>query len=85
MSSLRLYTAIYVTLMALAISKVVFMELFDYWMAAGAILIAATVKMTLIAGFFQHLKDEPRAVTWLAMISLGAVALLAAAATWSIA
>ncbi|MFP4590508.1 MAG: cytochrome C oxidase subunit IV family protein [Halobacteriales archaeon] len=84
MTSLRVYTAVYVALMVLAVSKVVFGELFDYWTAAGAILLAAVAKTALIAGVFQHLKDEPRSVTWLVLISLAGVVLLAAAAAYSI-
>lgn len=84
MTSVRAYTAIYVALLALAFSKVVFIELFDYWTAVGAIFLAASTKTVLIAGFYQHLKDEPRSITWVVLIAFAGVLLLGAAATFSI-
>jgi len=84
MASIKIYTAIYIALLALAVSKVLFMEYLDYWPAVGMIMLSATAKTALIAGYYQHLKDEPRSITWLVLIAFGAVLLLAAAATYSI-
>lgn len=84
MASIKLYTAIYVALLVLAVSKVIFMELLDYWPAVGMIFLSAIAKSALIAGYYQHLKDEPRSITWLVLLAVGAVLLLAAAATYSI-
>ena len=60
--SLRLYTAIYVALVGLAASKVIFFhyEFFSYWQAFGATLTAATLKTLLIVGYYQHLRWENR-------------------------
>lgn len=84
MASIKFYFAIYVALLVLAVSKVVFMELLDYWAAVGGIMFSAALKTGLIAGFYQHLVDEPRAVTWVVLMALSAVLLLASAATFSI-
>lgn len=85
MSNLRLYTGIYVALLALATSKVVFYDLFDYWTAVIAIFIAAILKTALIMGYFQHLKYEPRSLSYLMLSSIFVVGLLTIAASYSIA
>ncbi len=84
MASIKLYFAVYVALLILAVTKVIFIEFFEYWTAVGAILVSAFTKSALIAYYFQHLREEPRAISWLVLISLAAVLLLAAAATYSI-
>lgn len=86
MSSLRTYSIVYVLLMLLATSKYLFFNLpyFDYWMAIGATISAAFIKTGLIVGFFQHLKDEPRSLTYLMLLSAGLVSLLGVAASYSI-
>lgn len=84
MTSVRLYTLIYVMLVTLAVSKVLFFEFFDYWTAIVLTLGAASLKTTLIAGFFQHLRYEPRSLTYLMLTALSAVLLLAIAASYSI-
>lgn len=89
-SHLKTYTAIYIALLVLAAAKYVF---FDIMYAAGtityiqafiAVMILASAKTTLIAGWFQHLKDEPRSLTYLMLLALSLVLLLGAAATYSI-
>ncbi len=84
MTSIRFYFAVYVALLALATSKVIFMDTLEYWPAVSAIFGAAVVKSALIAYYYQHLKDEPRSITWLVLIAVAGVLLLAAAATFSI-
>lgn len=84
MASIKFYFGVYVVLLVLAVSKVVFMETLDYWPAVGGILVSALAKSALIAYYYQHLRDEPRAITYLVLIAVGAVLLLAAAATYSI-
>lgn len=85
MTSVRTYAVVYVLLLLLATSKYVAFELgLSYWTMVGAILVAAFLKSTLIVGYFQHLKDEPRAVTYLVLSSLFAVFLLSIAASYSI-
>ena len=84
--SLKLYTAIYVALLALAASKYLFFHTlpFGYWQAMAATMIAAVLKTGLIVGYFQHLRSENRSLTWLMALSLGLVLLLMAAASYSV-
>jgi cytochrome c oxidase subunit 4 len=84
--SLKLYTAIYVALLALASSKYLFFHTlpFGYWQALVATMIAASLKTGLIVGYFQHLRSENRSLTWLMALSFGLVMLLMAAASFSI-
>lgn len=83
---LKLYTAIYVALLALAASKYLFFHTlpFGYWQAFAATMIAASLKTSLIVGYFQHLRSENRSLTWLMTLSLGLVMLLMAAASYSV-
>ncbi|MCQ4334277.1 cytochrome C oxidase subunit IV family protein [Natronomonas sp. F2-12] len=84
--SLKLYTGIYVALIALAASKYLFFHTlpFGYWQAFAATMTAAVLKTTLIIGYYQHLRSENRSLTWLMALSLGLVMLLMAAASYSI-
>ena len=86
MASLRAYFAIYVLLMALAISKFAFFEVefLTYQQALGATFVAAAIKTGLIAGYFQHLRHEPRVITYVMLTGLFMVVLLAGAATFSV-
>jgi heme/copper-type cytochrome/quinol oxidase subunit 4 len=86
MTSLRAYTAIYVLLMALAISKFAFFEVefLTYQQAIAATFVAAAIKTGLIAGYFQHLRQEPRVLTYVMGTGLLMVILLAGAATFSV-
>ncbi|QCS41671.1 cytochrome C oxidase subunit IV family protein [Natrinema versiforme] len=87
MASLRTYTLIYVALILLATGKFVFFhfpEIFDYQMAVGGTMILAAIKVSLIAGYFQHLKDEPRSITYLMLTAVFMVFLLTLAAGYSI-
>lgn len=84
MARTRLYTLIYIALMVLAIGKVVFFELFGYWTAMGLTFLSAVAKTTLIAAYFQHLRWEPRSLTFLMLMGLFGVFLLTVAATFSV-
>lgn len=84
MASVRFYALVYVLLMSLAATKFLFFEFFDYWPALAGTLAAAAVKTGLIAGYFQHLRHEPRSLTYLAVSTLVLVLLLMSAATFSI-
>lgn len=83
---LKLYTGIYVALLALAASKYLFFHTlpFGYWQAFAATMIAASLKTGLIIGYFQHLRSENQSLTWLMALSLGLVMLLMAAASYSV-
>lgn len=84
--SIKLYTAIYVALLALAASKYVFFNVpfFGYWEAFAATMLSAVLKTVLIVGYFQHLRWENRSLTWLMAVSVSLVLLLMAAASFSI-
>lgn len=91
MSNVRLYTVVYVALMALAIGKVVFFwmtDLFAFWgytQALIATMLAATVKSGMVVWYFQHLKWEPRSIKFVMAMGVFAVFLLTVAATFSLA
>lgn len=84
MVSVKLYVVIYAVLLILAAAKWGFFTFFDYWTAMGLTLVSAGVKTALIAGYFQHLRYEPRSLTVLMLMALFAVVLLAVAASFSI-
>ena len=84
MASVRLYVLIYVLLMALAASKFLFFQFFDYEAAVTGTLGAASLKTILIAGFYQHLAHEPKSLTRLMLLTLFLLMLLMSAASYSI-
>ena len=85
MSSVRTYTLIYVLLLVLGTAKFVFFELpFTYETALGATIVLAVIKSLLIAGWYQHLVDEPRSLTYLMITAVFMVFLLTIAAGFSI-
>lgn len=87
MANLRTYTLIYVVLLALATGKFIFFhfpEYFTYSMAVGGTIVLAIIKSTLIAGYYQHLVDEPRAISYLMATAVFMVFLLTIAAGYSI-
>lgn len=84
MANVRWYTIVYVALLGLAFSKWAFFEFLDYWVALGLTMVTASMKTVLIVAYFQHLRDEPRILTVLVFTAFVAVAILAAAASYSI-
>lgn len=89
MANLRLYTAVYVALMGLAFSKWVLFEAeafgyISYNVALGLTMVAAVIKVSMIAGYYQHLREEPRSLSYLYLMGLVGVVLLAVAASYSI-
>ncbi len=79
------YTLVYVGLFALATVQAVveFTGYVDsaYWAAFAVIMVLSSVKAVGVAAYYQHLRWEPRAVTYLVLgATLTAVALTAAAA-----
>ncbi|WP_265112231.1 cytochrome C oxidase subunit IV family protein [Halosolutus halophilus] len=87
MAGLRTYALIYVALLVLATGKFVFFEfdeIFTYQMAVGGTIVLAIIKSSLIAGYFQHLIEEPRSITYLMATALFMVLLLTIAAGYSI-
>ena len=88
MTSTRLYTAIYVVLFALATLQFVVEEIGlleqAYWLAFGLIMVLSLVKALVVAGYYQHLRFEPRSVSGLMAGALLVVLALTAAAAYSI-
>ncbi|MDY6779576.1 MAG: cytochrome C oxidase subunit IV family protein [Halobacteria archaeon] len=82
------YTAIYVVLFVSATAQVAveYAGLLEsaYWIAFGAIMVLSFVKALFVAGYYQHLKYEPRSVSVIAGAGLIAVLLLTLAASYSI-
>lgn len=84
MSSIRLYTVIFVALSALttiqfALEEILLEELYGFTMAI--ILLISSAKAGAVAAWYMHLIDEPRAITYIVIAgALGVVALTAGAA-----
>ena len=88
MSSTRTYTAIFVVLFVVATMQVVVerVGLLDqmYLTAFALIMVLSFVKAALVAGYFQHLRSEPRSITYLVLTGLVAALALTIAASYSI-
>lgn len=84
MANVRTYALIYVALLALGTGKFVFFEFTAYEIALTATVILAVIKALLIAGFYQHLIEEPRAITYMMGMAVFMVFLLTVAAGYSI-
>ncbi len=88
MSKLKLYTAIFVVLMAFSTTQALleFSGFLSgaYWAGLAIIIVLSTIKALLVAGYYQHLRFEPRSVTYLMMGSLIIVLALTAGAAYSI-
>ncbi|WP_132058739.1 cytochrome C oxidase subunit IV family protein [Halorussus amylolyticus] len=85
MSKLKLYTAIYVVLFVLATGQtlVEFAGL-DYWVGLWVILGLSFVKALFVAVYYQHLRWEPRSVSFVMLVGLLAALALTIAASYSI-
>ncbi|WP_049924647.1 cytochrome C oxidase subunit IV family protein [Halopiger djelfimassiliensis] len=87
MADIRTYALIYVALLALGTGKFVFFhfdQVFTYQMAIGGTIILAIIKSSLIAGYYQHLIEEPRSLTYMMASAVFMVFLLTIAAGYSI-
>lgn len=88
MASTKLYAAIFGTLMVFSTAQALFefTGILDraYWIGLGVIMVLSTIKATLVAGYFQHLRHEPRGLTFLMLGALVAVVALTAGAAYSI-
>jgi cytochrome c oxidase subunit 4 len=88
MARTKLYTAIFVVLMVFSTTQafVEQMGLLDdaYWTAFAIIIGLSTIKAVLVAGYFQHLRWEPPAVTYIVLGGLFAALALTTAAAYSI-
>lgn len=85
MADVRTYALIYVVLLVLGTAKFVFFEIdIPESTAIGATIVLAVVKSLLIAGYFQHLREEPRSITYMMATAVFMVFLLTVAAGYSI-
>ena len=85
MTSVKTYTIIYVVLLALGTGKFLFFTFdFGYAEAMGGTMVLAVIKSLLIAGYYQHLVDEPRSISYVMLLSVFMVFLLVIAAGYSI-
>ncbi|QLG28226.1 cytochrome C oxidase subunit IV family protein [Halorarum halophilum] len=86
MTSTKLYTAIYVVLFVLATLQVLIeqFEGFTYWTAFAIIMVVSTAKAIVVAGYYQHLRSEPRSVSYVMLGGLLAALALTVAASYSI-
>lgn len=88
MVSTRFYTAIFVVLMisSTAQAMVEFSGVLDNAYMTGfiVIMVLSSFKALLVAGYFQHLRHEPRSVSYLMAGALVVVLALTAGAAYSI-
>lgn len=88
MSHAKLYTAIYGVLFAFATVQVAveYAGLLEsqYWLAFWIIIVLSAIKAVIVAAYYQHLRWEPRAVSYLAGGGLIVALALTAAAAYSI-
>lgn len=88
MVSTKWYAAIYVVLFVFATAQVVveFAGILDsaYWLGFGVILVLSFIKAVFVASEFQHLRFEPRSVTYIVITGLIAALALTVAASYSI-
>ena len=83
MTRTKLYTAIFVALAVMATAQVGLEQYsqLPYWRALWIIVALSFVKAVLVAGYYQHLRFEPRSLSGLMLVGLlGALALTFAAA-----
>lgn len=86
MVSTKLYTAIYVALFVSATVQVLVESMGEmaYWTAFGVIIVLSVLKAVVVAGYFQHLRFEPRSLSYLMATGLAAALALTLAASYSI-
>jgi len=88
MSHTKLYTIVFGVLFVFATVQALVetVGLLDsnYWLAFGIIMVLSVIKALLVAGYYQHLRWEPRAVSYLAGGGLLVALALTAAAAYSI-
>ncbi|MFB6104702.1 MAG: cytochrome C oxidase subunit IV family protein [Halobacteriaceae archaeon] len=84
----KLYTMIYVVLFAFATLQVVveYAGILEemYWIGFAVIILLSIVKAVFVAGYYQHLRWEPRGLTYVYLTGLIAAVALTVAAAYSI-
>jgi len=87
MSNIRLYAIVFVAVGAIRPPQFVVERVLPeglYWAGLVAILLLSTMKALAVAGWYMHLIEEPRAVTYLALSGLLCVVALTAGAGYSV-
>ena len=88
MSSIKLYTAIFGVLMVLSTMQAAleFTGLLEefYVPVMALMLLLSTIKAVSVAGWYMHVFDEPRAISYLAIPAVIGVLALVAGAAYSI-
>jgi cytochrome c oxidase subunit 4 len=85
MTRTKLYAGIYVLLFVLATAQVFVEGLgLSYWAGFWAVVGVSLLKALLVAGYYQHLRFEPRSLSYLLLVGLSAAVVLTAAAAYSI-
>jgi cytochrome c oxidase subunit 4 len=86
MTRTKLYAAIYVVLFAFATVQLLVEQSggLPYWTAFWIIIALSFVKAVMVAWYYQHLKWEPRSVTFTMFVGLLAALALTMAAAYSI-
>lgn len=84
MTSVRFYAGVYVLLVVLVSMKIVFFETLPYDVALALTMLSAVAEAIVIAGYYQHLRFEPRSLTYLMLMGVSGVLLVTFAAAFSI-
>lgn len=87
MASAKLYTALFVVLASITTVQFIleFVLVDEMYAVAFAIIIGlSTVKALAVAGWYMHMFDEPRSITYVALAGLLCVLALTAGASYSI-
>ena len=88
MSHTRLYTIVFGVLFAFAtvqaLVETVGLVENSYWLAFWLIMVLSVIKAVLVAAYYQHLRWEPRSVSYLAGGGVLVALALTAAAAYSI-
>jgi cytochrome c oxidase subunit 4 len=87
MANIKLYSIIFVALGAISTTQFIverFLPEGLYWIGLVAILGLSAAKATAVAGWYMHLNEEPRSVTYLALSGVLCVVALTAGAGYSV-
>jgi cytochrome c oxidase subunit 4 len=87
MANIKLYTIIFVALGAISTTQFVvesFLPESLYWAGLVLILALSSAKAIAVAGWYMHLVEEPRSVTYLALAGVLCVVALTAGAGYSV-
>lgn len=88
MPTTKLYAAIYVVLFGFATAQVMVEETGileeAYWIGLGVILVLSAIKALFVVGYYQHLRFEPRSITFVVISGLITALALTIASSYSI-